>query len=461
MTGTIRFELNGAEVSLHGQEPLTPLLHVLRSRGLVAAKEGCAEGECGACAVVLREQGADGSVRFEAVQSCLLAIGSVHGGQCWTVEALGTPARPHPVQAALIEHGGSQCGYCTPGFVATLFAHYYRSSRPDPVHALSGNLCRCTGYRPIVDAARSLPVVAGDDVFCKLLARPSASQEPLHCTHGGVTFDRPTTLRAALEARARHTETVVLAGGTDLLVEWLDAPQPRHVLALDAVAELRTWRKSEHFIELGAGLTLADLEDTELAARPLWRELLPLFASRQIRTRATLGGNLMTASPVGDCAPVLLALDAELVLSSLHGQRTLPLADFFLGYRKTAILPDELLQAVRIPVPGPAHARFYKVQRRAADDIACVSLAAAVALDASGEVTHARLAWGGVAATPLRIRPAELALEGTRFEPDAVVAARDAALAALTPMSDPRGSAEFRRELVGGLLAKFRHEALP
>jgi xanthine dehydrogenase small subunit len=458
VSGVIDLQLNGRAVALEGEDPRTPLLQVLRSRGMYAAKEGCAEGECGACAVVVRDEGADGLSRYEAVQSCLVPAGSMHGKQCWTVEALGKPGALHPVQSALAEHAGSQCGYCTPGFVSTLFAHYHRAPRPDPVHALGGNLCRCTGYRPIVDAARSLPQVADDDAFARALRTAVPPEPPLRVGQRGVLFERPTTLPAALQLRARYPDATLLAGGTDLLVQWLDGSPPEQVIALDAVRELRAFRRDGEALELGAGLTFADLESHEIAAAPLWRELLPLFASRQIRARATLGGNVMTASPVGDLPPVLLALDAELVLASVRGVRAVPASELFVAYRKTAIAPDELLTAIRLREPAQPAGRFYKVQRRAADDIACVSLAAVLQRDADGVVTRARIAYGGAAATPVRVRAAELALEGTRCDGAALANAQQAALAALSPISDTRGSAEYRRALLTGLLAKLQHE---
>ena len=461
MNSAIRFQLNGSELILEAEDPRKPLLHALRARGLFAAKEGCAEGECGACAVVVRDEGADGRSRYEAVQSCLVPAGSVHGRQCWTVEALGRPGCLHPVQSALLEHGGSQCGYCTPGFVSALFAHYHRSPRPDPHHALGGNLCRCTGYRPIVDAARALPVVRDDDAHACALRVAAPAEMPLRIAWRGVEFERPTTLRDALNLRARHPDATWLAGGTDLLVQWLDASPPTRLIALDALRELRGLRRDGDVLELGAGLTFADLESDELAAAPLWRELLPLFGSRQIRARATLGGNVMTASPVGDTAPLLLALDAELVLASVRGERSVPASEFFVGYRKTALAPDELLTAIRLRASAPVDARFYKVQRRAADDIACVSLAAALQRGDDGVVTSARLAYGGAAATPVRVRSAELAIEGTRFDGAALAHAQQAVLAALSPIDDPRGSAAYRRALLTGLLAKLQHELQP
>ena len=461
MSDPIRLQLNGAELVLEAQDPRAPLLQVLRSRGLYAAKEGCAEGECGACAVVVRDEGADGRSRYEAVQSCLVPAGSMHGRHCWTVEAIGRPSALHPVQSALVEHGGSQCGYCTPGFVSALFAHYHRTPRPDPTHALGGNLCRCTGYRPIVDAARSLPQVADDDVFARELRTAVPADRPLHVEQRGVVFDRPTTLRDALQLRAQHPGATLLAGGTDVLVQWLDGDRPAHVIALDAVRELRAFGREGDVLQLGAGLTFADLESLELAAAPLWRELLPLFASRQIRARATIGGNVMTASPVGDIAAVLLALDAELVLTSVRGARTVPASAFFVAYRKTASAPDELLTAIRLRASARAQARFYKVQRRAADDIACVSLAATLQRGADGLVSCARLAYGGAAATPVRVRSAELAIEGTHFDGPALAHAQQAVLAELSPISDTRGSADYRRALLTGLLAKLQHELQP
>jgi xanthine dehydrogenase small subunit len=403
----ISFSLNGQLRELRDVDPHTTLLSYLRASGLTAAKEGCAEGECGACAVVFVQRSGL-TARYEAINSCLVLLPMLDGQSVYTVEGIGASSALHPVQAALAGGGGSQCGYCTPGFVASMFAHYYRTPRGEVREALSGNLCRCTGYRPIWDAASSLGEPAEDDTFLSRLNEPARRPSALRYEAGEARFDRPTTLDDALMLRAAHPEARLVSGGTDLVVE-LNQRRARHAhwIGLDAVAELREHAESDAGFALGAGMSLVEVGRFLDRRVPLVDQLLPLFASLPLRARATLGGNLVTASPVGDGAPVLLALDAELELASVRGRRRLPLAAFFTGYRKTALEPDELLLRIHVPRPQPAMARFYKVTKRPLDDISAVAAAFALTLE-HGVVRTARLAFGGVAATPVRAeaRPA-------------------------------------------------------
>jgi xanthine dehydrogenase small subunit len=469
-----------AELILNGQtlqvderdiDPHTTVLEFLRARGLVGSKEGCAEGECGACAVALVRPGPDGQTTYLPVNSCLTLLGSVLGGELLSVEGMRPrPSELHPVQAAMVEHGGSQCGYCTPGFVVSMFAEYYRPERPawDP-ESVAGNLCRCTGYRPIREAMRSLGAPAADDRFRLRLARPAP---PLH----GLTVHRitqPTQLRDAraqrllrpsslaelLELRASEPDAKLVAGGTDVVVEI----NQRHarwptLISLEAVTELRNFTVHDEHIEIGAGVTLSQLEHQLGHSVPLLDELFPLFSSRLIRNRATLGGNLANASPIGDSPPVLLALDAELELRSRTGVRRLAIEQFFLGYRKTALRSDELLTTIRIPRRAPTLAHFYKVSKRVLDDISTVAAAFALDLDADGCISKARLAYGGVAATPVRAHAVEQALFGRAWTRESVAAVAPMLADAFQPMTDHRGSADYRRAMAGRLLEKFQHE---
>jgi xanthine dehydrogenase small subunit len=469
-----------AELILNGQtlqvderdlDPHTTVLEFLRGRGLIGSKEGCAEGECGACAVALVRPDADGKTTYLPVNSCLTLLGSVLGGELITVEGIRPkPGELHPVQAAMVEFGGSQCGYCTPGFVVSMFAEYYRRERPawDP-ESVAGNLCRCTGYRPIRDAMRSLGAPTEDDRFHLRLARPV---KPL----AGLTVHRitqptqirdtraqrlmrPGTLAELLELRASEPEAKLVAGGTDVVVEI----NQRHarwptLISLEAVAELRSLEFRDEHIEIGAAVTLSQLEHRLSHALPLLDELFPLFSSRLIRNRATLGGNLANASPIGDSPPVLLALDAEIELRSCTGVRMLGIDEFFLGYRKTAMRPDELLVSIRVPRRPPTLAHFYKVSKRVLDDISTVAAAFALELDANGCISKARLAYGGVGATPMRAHAVEQALLGRTWTRESVAAVAPMLADAFTPMTDHRGSADYRRAMAVRLLEKFQHE---
>ncbi len=462
MSMTLRFLLNGQPRQVLELDPHTTLLQYLREQGLTGTKEGCAEGECGACAVVVLERDAQGHAQYESVNACLILLPSLHGADVWTVEGVGRSFALHPVQAALVQQAGSQCGYCTPGFVMSMFAHYYRCPRGGVDQALSGNLCRCTGYRPIRDAARSLPQVSTGDPFAERRdAKPRTPPELLSYQGNGLRFEKPTRLDEALRLRAELPDAQILSGGTDLVVE-VNQTRKRYAgfLSLAGVDELRICEEQAGSLVLGAGLTWNDLE-TQLAGRiPMLTALIPLFASRLIRARATLGGNLVTASPVGDAAPVLLALDAQVELESVRGLRRLSLEAFLVDYRKTALAADELLVSVHVPLAPPSVSRFYKVSKRVLDDISCVSAGFALTFD-QGVISKARLAFGGVANKPLRAHAAEAWLTGRPWDSDAVSGAQALLRDAFAPLSDARGSAEYRIALVQSLLDKLFSESAP
>jgi xanthine dehydrogenase small subunit len=453
--------VNGRSLSLAGVDPHTTVLDFLRERGLIGSKEGCAEGECGACAVVVvRSDGAGGS-RYVPVNGCLMLVGAAAGGELLSVEGLRPrPGELHPVQQAMVEQGGSQCGYCTPGFVVSLFAEYYRERPIDP-HAIAGNLCRCTGYRPIRAALQQIADrrPAPDDRFRERLDRPTAPLLRLEQVHDEHELIRPGSLAEALELLAARPQAKPVAGGTDVVVE-INQRFARWPLlvSLDAIPELQTITRHADAIEIGAAVPLRRLERELAGELPLFDELWPLFSSQLIRNRATLGGNLINASPIGDGPPVLLALDAELTLESAAGTRKLAIAEFFVGYRKTRLLPGELLTSIRVPLRRPTHAHFYKVSKRVLDDISSVAGAFAIDLDDEGTITRARLAFGGVAATPMRADAAEDALIGRPWTRQTVDDAAAIAEQAFTPMSDHRASADYRRAMIGRLLQKFLAE---
>jgi xanthine dehydrogenase small subunit len=454
------FTLNGERTQVEGEDPQLTLLWYLRRRGLTGSKEACGEGECGACTVALVERGADGCARYQPVNSCLLLLPSVADREVVTVEALARAGELHPVQKAMAAAGGSQCGYCTPGFVMSLFSEYYRPERAgyDP-EAISGNLCRCTGYRPIRDAAKALGTPAEDDPFRRRLTLAPPVLTSIDYAAAGRRFLRPRSLPEALDAIARQPEAAIIAGGTDLVVEANQAYRRwQTFVSLESVEELSVFEWHDRYLRIGAAVPLAQIEQRVRGKLPLLEQLFPLFASRLIRNRATLGGNLATASPIGDGPPALLALDAELEIASANGDRALPSSEFFLGYRKTALAPGEILRAIRIPRPFPELTRFYKLSKRVLDDISTVAGAFSLRFDPAGKIEQARLAFGGVAPTPLRARDAEQALIGRRWELSAVKAAQSVLATAFSPISDHRGSAGYREAMVLRLLEKFHFE---
>ncbi|MEI4273102.1 FAD binding domain-containing protein [Klenkia sp. LSe6-5] len=451
----------------HAVPAHTTALDWLREAGLVGAKEGCAEGECGACSVLVARPGTTTPTRWTALNACLVPVLALDGQEVVTAEGLGTPDDLHPVQQEMAVRGGSQCGYCTPGFVCSMAAEFYRPGRApgEPtaehgangfdLHALSGNLCRCTGYRPIRDAAYALASPNADDALAGRQDRPA----PAPATTDVPGFTRPADLAEALQVLAEHPDAVVVAGSTDHGVEvnlrGLRAP---HVVAIDRLPELRGVSVTDDVVEIGAAVTLSEVATRLDGAVPLLDLLLPQFASVLIRNGATLGGNLGTGSPIGDTAPGLLALDASLVLVSAAGERVVPLADYFTGYRRSVRTAGELIRAVRIPQPQPTLVGFTKIAKRRFDDIS--SVAVAVGLDVvDGVVTAARIGLGGVAATPIRARATEEALVGAAW-PD-VAAAADMLATEGTPLDDHRASAAYRRAMLRQSLLKIAASEVP
>ncbi len=479
--------VNGRARDCSGTSPHTRLLDWLRGEGFTGAKEGCAEGECGACAVLVARPDGSHASRWTSVNSCLPPALAFDGQEIVTAEGLGITDRPgatglHPVQREMADRGGSQCGYCTPGFICSMAAEYYRPDRsPDQakkdtgtgavgeehatdhecgpngfdLHALSGNLCRCTGYRPIRDAAYALTTPPAADPLLDRQNRPAPP--PRHTrVDGGAGFLRPKTLAETLQALQENPDAKLAAGATDLGVEVnLRHSRPPLVLAIDRLEELRTLAFDADQLEIGAALTLSEVEQGLNGHVPLLGQLFPQFASRLIRNAATFGGNLATGSPIGDSAPVLLALDAKVVLSSLDGEREVPLSGYFTGYRQSVRKPNELLRAVRIPLPLAESTAFYKIAKRRYDDISSVSVAIALQV-ADGVVTSARIGLGGVAATPVRAVATEEALAGRPWTVDTVAAAASVMAAEGTPIDDMRASALYRQAMLRQALFRFQ-----
>ena len=401
--------------------------------------------------MVARPDG-DGS-RWTPVNACLVPALALDGQEVVTAEGLGTPEHLHPVQAELAAAGGSQCGYCTPGFVCSMAAEYYRPDReagPDgfDLHAIAGNLCRCTGYRPIRDAARALggPARRGPP------GRAAGEPPRLRRRRPGSTGSpAPPTSPRRSTLLGDHPDAVVVAGSTDWGVEVnLRGRRASYVVAVDRLPELRGI-STDGPVEIGAALTLSEVEAALGDTVPLLAEVWPLFASPLIRNGATIGGNLGTASPIGDLAPALLALDATLLLASATGDREVALADFFTGYRETVLRPGELVRAVRVPPPLAAHTTFRKIAKRRYDDISSVAVASALDV-VDGTVVRARIGLGGVAATPLRARATEAALEGRPWTQETVEAASRVLAGEGTPIDDQRASAAYRSAMLGNAL---------
>ena len=471
-TSALQFLRRGQAVTLHDVPPDRTLLEVLREDlGCTGTKEGCAEGDCGACTVVIAEAVATPAgeqLRYSAINSCIRLAHSVQGLALWTVEDLvrdplitrEDPAHTvHPAQAAMVSCHGSQCGFCTPGFVMSLFGMYQnRVCQGQPItrelaqHDLSGNLCRCTGYRPILDAAEQmaqLPRAQVDE------AAVLAQLQQL--TPGDDTaYLAPRTLAELLQARAAHPQAQVVAGCTDVGL-WVTKQfrQFPQVLDLTRVAELRTIEEDGDQLSIGAAATLTEAFAAMQALWPQLDEFAARFAGLPVRNAGTLGGNVANGSPIGDSMPLLIALRAQVVLASLRGERRLPLEDFYTGYRKNLLAADELLVRILVPKPRSGELlRAYKVSKRTDDDISAVCLAIQLELQA-GQVVGASIGVGGVAATPVRARQTEAVLTGQPWNETTLTRAADALSAEFQPLSDMRASGSYRRALLANLLQRY------
>jgi xanthine dehydrogenase small subunit len=450
------FLLNGRAVSIAGVSTQSTLLDFLRGRGLTGAKEGCAEGECGACTVVMTVE-AGGSSEYRTLNSCLMLAPMAAGHEIYTVESLAANGKLCEAQAAMAAGGASQCGYCTPGFVMSLFTEQYRRGRQGACDCreLTGNLCRCTGYRPIRDAALALgPAPQGP--FLDRLDRPAPRIGSVDYRSGNSRFSRPASVEECVAILREDTTSRLIAGGTDLVVDSnLRGLRWEHLVSTESIEELRQFEETAEMIRIGAGVSLTEIARRWTQPPACVTEWLARFASPPIRNRATLGGNLATASPIGDGAPLLLAFDATVEIAGTNGRRKIPLHSFFKDYRQTSLGPGEILTAIEIPKPLPTIMRFYKIAKRRMDDISTVAAAIAIDLDDAARVTHVRLAFGGVATTPIRAAAAEHALLGEHWNRSSIESAASALARELHPISDHRGSAAYRRAVAASLLEKF------
>jgi xanthine dehydrogenase small subunit len=451
----VRFLLNGAPRAESAASPTMTVLDWLRNVArLTGTKEGCAEGDCGACTVLVGRM-RDGALRYEAINSCLMVLAQLDGAAVVTVEGVADGDRLHPAQQALLDADAAQCGFCTPGFVMAMVALQQDggATSDEAIHeALAGNLCRCTGYRAIVDACRRLPQASPPGDHVELDPRSPV------CQAQDQTFFAPETLEELLALRARHPDAVLLGGGTDL---GLRVSKERErwplVIATTAVEELRRITLASDGLDVGGAATYSDLLPHLDRHLPAFAALVRRLGSRQIRNLGTLAGNLATASPIGDTLPCLVALGASVRLRSERGERTLPVENFITGYRTTRLAADEIIERVSIPFPAPA-ADFaaYKISKRFDQDISTV--VAAFRLERDGDhVRSLHAAFGGMAARVQRAAALEGALAGRPWS--APAGDIDDWLAQdFRPLSDHRGSAAYRLRAAAGLVQRFRLE---
>ncbi|MEM6552274.1 MAG: FAD binding domain-containing protein [Planctomycetota bacterium] len=468
--------LNGAPLRVTGEDAFLTLTEFLRKRkGLAGTKVVCAEGDCGSCAALLGKPQPNGSIDYTNVTACIQLMLQLDGVHVVTIEGLQARGcqELNPVQDSMVQCHGTQCGFCTPGFVVTLY-QLMHDGKPCDTHelrrGLTGNLCRCTGYDSIVKAAEqtdrsqlaSLNTLYPPQSIAEALQAAAAKSVDLRTTDGRRIF-KPATLNDATgwlaEQHANHVSPTIISGGTDLgVLNNHRKLRPETVLATTAVPELRGIAVANSVITVGAATPLSQLEDTAKTHIPELAEYLGWFGSPLIRNAGTLAGNLCTASPIGDTTPTLYALGATLELTSKDGTRSMPVEDFHTGYRTTKLQPGELLTRVDIPLPKPNEVvRFYKVSKRRDMDISTFSAAAWLRVT-DQHIEDARIAFGGVGPRVLRIPEAEAELIDQPFEFATFDRAAHAAHAAVRPMSDIRGSDTYRTTLAGNILRKLWHD---
>ncbi|MSQ76666.1 MAG: xanthine dehydrogenase small subunit [Rhodoferax sp.] len=464
-TRPLQFVRRGQTVTLHDVPPDRTLLEVMREDlHCTDTKEGCNEGDCGACTVVLGEaQGA--RLQYRAVNSCIRLAHSIQGQALWTAQDLLAPNGDlHPAQQAMVQCHGSQCGFCTPGFVMSLFGMYQNHvaqgrpiTRALAQQDLAGNLCRCTGYRPILEAAQSmakLPRVRLDEAAAlkKLKQLSQAGQAAV----ADLAYFLPSSLAELLRLRAAHPAAQLVAGCTDVGL-WINKGHRRFykVLDLTRAAELRRIETYPNHLAIGAAVTLAEAFAALVADRPQLQAFANRFAGLTVRNSGTLGGNVANGSPIGDSMPLLIALGANVVLMSTRGHRELPLEQLYTGYRQNMMAPDELLAWIKVPKPVPQEfSRVYKVSKRFDDDISALCLAVALHLE-GGQIVRASIGVGGVAATPVRASQTEARLTGQPWSQTTVQQAMLVLRQEFSPISDLRASSAYRVQVLGNLLQRF------
>ena len=512
----IRFVRRGEIVSVSNVPPSRTLLDLLREDlACTGTKEGCGEGDCGACTVVLGEA-ANGAIRFRAVNSCIRLAHSIDGMALYTIEDIaGADGALHPAQEAMVQAHGSQCGFCTPGFVMSLFAMYNNHvshgtsiTRAMAVEELSGNLCRCTGYRPILDAAQAmsaLPAARIDETA--LLLKLELLTHDLPGLEADLAYKSPQTLAELLQLRSAQPTAQLVAGCTDVGL-WVTKQhlQFEQVINVTKVEELRRIEDYPHHISIGAAVPLVDAYAALVRLWPQLHVFATRFAGLPVRNSGTLGGNVANGSPIGDSMPLLIALGANVVLMSVRGHREMPLEQLYTGYRQRVLAPDEVLAWIKVPKPGslhpqtlqerrgsgsphpsplpegegtkrirewrspplapsplwgegggeglPATLKVYKISKRFDDDISAVCLAINLQIE-NGAVTRASVGAGGVAATPVRAVQTEAALTGQPWTAATVQHAITTLRAEFSPISDMRASSNYRREVLGNLLQRY------
>lgn len=457
MSDAISFKLNGQSVEL-AVRPDTTVLDLLRDQlGARGTKEGCAEGDCGACSVLLKRGGINGG-KFNAANACIMTAAQIDDAELVTVEGLAHNGSLSALQQAMAENGSTQCGFCTPGIVVALEGLLLNKPAPteDEIHdALAGNLCRCTGYRPIVEAAKKAASHSANVDDTPIMPVEIAAK-----TVSGGTSYYPNNLNELVQLLESNPEATILAGGTDLGVhraayetDWDSIISTAHV------KELRVIEETESSWTFGAAVTWAEVLDRVADDLPSFATLIRRFGSTQIRSMGTIGGNIGTASPIGDGPPSLIALGSTITMASATGGTvSMPLEEFFLDYRKTAMPNKGVIVSITVPrIKSDEVFRTYKISKRYDQDISTVCGAYWLKLD-SDKITDLRIAYGGMAAIPKRASNVEAALQGNLLDEEHVQAAAKAMATDFQPLTDLRGTSHYRNKIAAGLLTRLMHD---
>ncbi|HEX3446982.1 MAG TPA: FAD binding domain-containing protein, partial [Isosphaeraceae bacterium] len=471
MRNSIVIYLNGKRLSAAGDAIFTSLAEFLRQRGLVGTKIGCGEGDCGACTVLVGTL-EDGSIRYRTIASCIQSLYQLDGTHIVTIEGVAQAGDLSPIQQAMVDHHGSQCGFCTPGFVTALSGLFERADRIDEDvlrEGLHGNLCRCTGYEPILEAALSVDP-ANVQRLASLYPSRSMYEELAECSCDSIlietgrrVFFRPTTLDEAVAFRAQHPGAVITAGGTELGVQRnKQGREPEALLSLGAITELSKISHNDGVLSVGANVTWARLEAFTHGSLPEIHTLTRRFGSPQIRNAATLVGNIAHGSPVADSLCFLMISLAELELTSSHSVRRVAISDFYTGYKKTVVAPDEIITRVLIPQSAQSNGeivKLYKISKRKEIDVSTFRAGIRIKRDGQ-QIESAAIAYGGVGPTVRRLPATEDFLVGRPWSETTFREAGARARAEVEPISDVRGSRDFRLKLAENILVKFYHDTI-
>ncbi|MDK1387265.1 xanthine dehydrogenase small subunit [Sinorhizobium sp. 8-89] len=472
---SIRFILNDTEVAVSDVAPTATLLDFLRlERRLTGTKEGCAEGDCGACTVLVGRLAKDGQggerLIYESVNACIRFVGSLNATHVVTVEHLAAgDGTLHPVQQAMVDFHGSQCGFCTPGFVMSLYGLWLTNDNPSRAaieKALQGNLCRCTGYEPIVRAAeaaaRERPSAIFDPITRTrdaIIARLKAlqPQETIVVGKGEDCLIVPADAAGLATVLSEHPTATIVAGATDVglwVTKQMRTLNP--VVFINGIAELQRIDRTEAGLTIGAGVSYTATFDALSSAYPAFGRLIDRIGGEQVRNMGTIGGNIANGSPIGDSPPPLIVLGAAVTLGSKDGTRTLPLEDFFIAYGKQDRKPGEFVESIFVPaLPAGDHFAAYKLSKRRDEDISALLGAFRIALDENNHVRTALIAYGGMAATPKRAKAAEAALIGQRWSEETIRAAQAALDTDYQPINDWRATSAYRMLAAKNLLMRF------